>query len=642
MADEKRSPSPSFLKEPHLQSIITHQPSNSTIKATTTNETEYSASRYSSRDELTTPPSPPPVHNKRSSTAYSTHRPVSSVGTRTNFRWSTISRDTGTAATNRSRWSTSTHGAGENNRGSMAITALPPLFFSPVPNLGLTPIPLPPKEPSIYDENVDGLARNWAPGKKWTTTLFVAWLAFISPLASSMVAPAVSLIREEFRYGGKDYDTFLVSVFIFGYVFGSLIAAPLSDVFGRKIVLDVSTTLFWFWELACALAPNVTSLLIFRLFAGLGASASLSVGGGVISDLFDDNTRGGATALFAIGPVIGPVIGPIAGGFLAEECGWRWIFWLLFILSAVTLVGLVAFNRETNPEILSRRKDVDVKQLTVKQRIFKALDWGIGGEDDRNVTKKELLRAMILPWKMLFTAPIVALLCIYAAFVYGLLYLLLTTITPTFVSVYGFSLGSAGLAYIGLGIGFLIAVAIIGGTTDRHIAKHKARNNGILVPERRLQLCIYFSFLIPVSFFWYGFTANEDTHWAAPIIGLAPFAIGMIGVFLPIQTYLIDASPVYAACSTAALASSRNVVGTFLPLAGPRLYEELGLDWGNATLGFIAVALIPVPALVYRYGAKLRSMSTWMRNEDEEAMVSRPRQQAAEVDVGDFGKESHV
>ncbi|KAF2173413.1 hypothetical protein M409DRAFT_35170 [Zasmidium cellare ATCC 36951] len=511
----------------------------------------------------------------------------------------------------------------------MTITALPPLFFSPVPNLGLTPIPLPPKEPSIYDDHIDGLARTWAPGKKWTTTLFVAWLAFISPLASSMIAPAVSLIRREFQYEGQDYDTFLVSVFIFGYVFGSLIAAPLSDMFGRKVVLDISTTLFWLWELACALAPNVTSLLIFRLFAGLGASASLSVGGGVISDLFDDNTRGGATALFAIGPVIGPVIGPIAGGFLAENRGWRWIFWLLFILSGLTLIGLISLNRETNPEILSRRRDVDVRQLTLKQR-----------EDDRSVTKKELLRAMVLPWKMLFTAPIVALLCIYAAFVYGLLYLLLTTITPTFVSVYGFTLGSAGLAYIGLGIGFLIAVAIIGGTTDRHIAKHKARNNGVLVPERRLQLCIYFSFLIPVSFFWYGFTANYDTHWAAPIIGLAPFAIGMIGVFLPIQTYLIDAAPVYAACSTAALASSRNVVGTFLPLAGPRLYDALGLDWGNATLGFIAIVLIPVPALVYRYGAKLRSMSAWMRNGDEEAMIHQPRGEAVGVDFGNVAKET--
>ena len=69
----------------------------------------------------------------------------------------------------------------------------------------------------------------------------------------------------------------------------------------RPSLLDISTTLFWLWELACALAPNVTSLLIFRLFAGLGASASLSVGGGVIFDLFDDNTRGGARSAEARG-----------------------------------------------------------------------------------------------------------------------------------------------------------------------------------------------------------------------------------------------------------------------------------------------------------------------------------------------------
>lgn len=139
----------------------------------------------------------------------------------------------------------------------------------------------------------------------------------------------------------------------------------------------------------------------------------------------------------------------------------------------MTLLGLIPFNRETNPEILSRRnQDLEAKQLTAGQRILRALDWGIGaGADDRNIGAAELLRAMILPWKvgcdppihkglhettktclsqMLFTAPIVALLCIYAAFVYGLLYLLLTTITSTFVLVYGFTLGSAGLAYIGL------------------------------------------------------------------------------------------------------------------------------------------------------------------------------------------------
>ncbi|KAK7733262.1 hypothetical protein SLS63_004791 [Diaporthe eres] len=106
---------------------------------------------------------------------------------------------------------------------------------------------------------------------------------------------------------------------------GSLIAAPLSEQFGRKIILDISTALFAIWELACAVSPNITSLLIFRIFSGLGGSACLSIGGGIVSDLFDSNERGVATAVFALGPLLGPVIGPIVGGFLSQEAGWRWV-----------------------------------------------------------------------------------------------------------------------------------------------------------------------------------------------------------------------------------------------------------------------------------------------------------------------------
>lgn len=174
---------------------------------------------------------------------------------------------------------------------------------------------------------------------------------------------------------------------------------------------------------------------------------------------------------------------------------------------------------------------------------------------------------------MILTSPIVSLLCLYAAFVYGLLYLLLTTITNVFVLTYGWTLGIAGLSYIGLGTGFMIAVIIIGASSDRLVARRMKRSNNIFEPEMRLAPCIVFAFFIPMTFFWYGFSAEHDVHWAIPIVGLVPFGIGMIGVFLPITTYMIDAFPSYAASSTAALASSRNVIGTFLPLAGPQLCE---------------------------------------------------------------------
>jgi hypothetical protein len=87
---------------------------------------------------------------------------------------------------------------------------------------------------------------------------------------------------------------------------------------------------------------------------------------------------------------------------------------------------------------------------------------------------------------------------------------------------------------------------------------------------------------------------------------MIPFGIGVIGVFIPIQTYVIDAFPDYAASATAALITSRSLFGALLPLAVPSMYAKLGYGWGNSVLGFIAIAMIPAPALIYKFGGRIR------------------------------------
>ena len=91
-----------------------------------------------------------------------------------------------------------------------------------------------------------------------------------------------------------------------------------------------------------------------------------------------------------------------------------------------------------------------------------------------------------------------------------------------------------------------------------------------------------------------------------PIIGLIPFGFGSMGVFMPIQTYIVDSFPQYAASAMAGMTCARMLFGAVLPLAGPSMYRSLGLGWGNSLLGFVAVGMIPVPALIFKYG-------TWMR-----------------------------
>ncbi|CAJ2509286.1 Uu.00g143120.m01.CDS01 [Anthostomella pinea] len=445
--------------------------------------------------------------------------------------------------------------------------------------------------PTNYDP------KSWPLGRKWLVMGITSWLCLVSPLASSMFAPATSLMNAEFRNDDETLTTFTVSFFILGYVVGSLIAAPLSEQYGRKVILDIATAIFAIWQLACALAPDITSLLIFRIFAGLGGSACLSIGGGIVSDLFDSSERGTATAVFALGPLLGPVIGPIIGGFLSQAAGWRWIYWLLLILGGLTLLLQIFVSRETNLRIILARKHAFEGR---PRRWWHRFDWyrSIDIDDAGGHKGVNLTQSMLRPWKFIFTSPITGIVCLYSGFVYGLLYLLLTTITNVFRQNYHWSIGISGLSYIGIGIGFMLGVVLIGGTSDRVMAKHTKLNNNVAVPEVRLKICVYFSFLIPISFFWYGWSANEHAFWLAPITGLVCFGLGMIGIFLPVQTYMIDAFPEYAASSTAALASSRNVAGTFLPLAGPYLYKAIGLGWGNTLLGFIALILIPAPYLI--------------------------------------------
>jgi len=78
----------------------------------------------------------------------------------------------------------------------------------------------------------------------------------------------------------------------------------------------------------------------------------------------------------------------------------------------------------------------------------------------------------------------------------------------------------------------------------------------------------------------------------------------------PTQAYLIDAFPDHSASAMAASTLLRSIGGAFLPLVGPPMYTSLGLGWGNSLLGFVAIALTPVPVFLIMYGEQMRKRYT--------------------------------
>jgi multidrug resistance protein len=138
-----------------------------------------------------------------------------------------------------------------------------------------------------------------------------------------MFAPGVSFMDETFHNTSLLLSSLSVSIYVLGYVIGPLILAPLSEIFGRRFVLTSANVFFCLWQIGCALAPNLSALIVFRFLAGIGGSGCLTIGGGVIADLFQPDRRGLANSLYSVGPLFGPVIGPICGGFIAQRIGWR-------------------------------------------------------------------------------------------------------------------------------------------------------------------------------------------------------------------------------------------------------------------------------------------------------------------------------
>lgn len=163
------------------------------------------------------------------------------------------------------------------------------------------------------------------------------------------------------------------------------------------------------------------------------------------------------------------------------------------------------------------------------------------------------------------------LLSIYLGVVYGLLYLLFATITVVFTETYGWSIEIAGLSFLGIGLGQLLAIVVVGATSDKLVKKLTVANNNQFEPEMRLAPVLWFSCLIPASFFIYGWCTDKAVFWLVPVIGLFPFGVGFVGVFALITTYMIDAFTEYAASAIACLTLARCAIGAVLPLVAPSM-----------------------------------------------------------------------
>ncbi|KAL9005767.1 MAG: hypothetical protein Q9188_001479 [Gyalolechia gomerana] len=446
--------------------------------------------------------------------------------------------------------------------------------------------------------------KNWSNKRRWAATIVVSSFTFISPVSSSMVAPAIQAIARDFDITNEIESQMVLSIFVLAYAIGPLFLGPLSEIYGRVPVLQLGNLFYLIFNTAAGGCKNKGQMIAFRFLSGLGGSAPLAIGAGVLSDCWRAEHRGKALSLYSLAPLLGPAIGPIAGGFITENTTWRWAFYATSIADAFIQLSGLFFLRETYPPKLLHLKAEKLIKETGNQHFHTEYD------DPNRSLFKILKVSVVRPFRLLGTQPIVQVLAIYAAYLYGLMYLVLSTFPVLWTDRYGQSVGIAGLNYISMGLGFSLGAQILSPLNDRIYRALKHRNNATGKPEFRIPLMVPGSVLVPTGLFIYAWAAQYHTHWIGPNIGVAIFSCGAIAGFQCVQTYLVDAYTRFAASAIAAATVLRSVAGFGFPLFAPYMYARLDYGWGNSLLGFLAVGLgVPAPFLLWGFGERLRSRS---------------------------------
>ena len=299
--------------------------------------------------------------------------------------------------------------------------------------------------------------------------------------------------------------------------------------------------------------------------------------------------------------LLGSAIGPIVGGYITERVDWRWMFWLSSIFGVVlVLVSLYTFQETYEPILLGKkakklRKDTGNPHLQTR--------FELEFEQNPATLRQNLAR----PLRLFFTDPIIPVISIYLAFNFGVLYLVLATFASLWTEQYHWSVSSSGLNYIALVIGEVTAAQLGARVQDRVWRYLKKKAGGEVSPEYRVPLMYPGAILVPIGVLCYGWSAQEHLHFMMPDIGIAIFGFGTFIATQSMQAYLVDTYGQYSASAAAASSWLRCLAAFTFPLFAAKLYQTLGYGIANSVLASAALALgVPVPMLLWRYGAVLR------------------------------------
>ncbi|KAI7900288.1 major facilitator superfamily domain-containing protein [Cokeromyces recurvatus] len=439
--------------------------------------------------------------------------------------------------------------------------------------------------------------------------MICALTGMISPLTASIYMPALNQVQQDLQTT-TEHVNLTITVYMIFQAISPTFWGTIADSYGRRPVLMSTMIVYCCACIGLALSPNYASLLIFRMLQAFGSSSVIAVGAGVLSDIVDSKRRGSYFGIYSIGQLLGPVLGPVLGGIIAQELGWRWIFWVLVMIGGLSFLCVGLFVHETlrslvgngsgyaNPTpfqwIARRRGKLDeVKIAELKER-------------ENNSSSLNFFAPFIY-----LTEPDILTMLLLSGALFTSYYCFLTSTTKQFSIHYHLNELQIGLCFLCQGIGTILGSYVKGKLLDRDFQRLTKKMREEMQPDveicyyhARLKTCwisLLFADITPIAYGW-AMQYNAPLAVALILQFIAGFSISSITIC--VQSLIIDLFPGKGASITASNNLVRCILGAIATVCIEPGIEGVGIGWMFTILGFFILLFNSCVPILLKYGPR--------------------------------------
>lgn len=250
-------------------------------------------------------------------------------------------------------------------------------------------------------------------------------------------------------------NVLLVTIWELGEAAGPLLIAPLSELHGRYLVMNVANTFLILSTVLAATATSVPTFILARALTGLSVTANV-LNPAIIGDMFPAEQRGSAVSMVFLAPLIGGAIGPGIATTIADRLGsWRAVVWVCVALASICEGFFLLGFKETYSVVILRRRQLSKSFESAGDDDLAVVKSGTTGEKNNWLVELKKLRdAVLRPAHVLGGSAVLMALSLLGSVLFSQYYVISVTLPSVLVEKYNLSSVQTGWCFVSFSMSF--------------------------------------------------------------------------------------------------------------------------------------------------------------------------------------------